>query len=296
MYESVIAAARSSVWCMRLDKLRDIFAMLDERVAGVQADAASLEVLAAENRRRTAPRSDGLIGVLPIIGSIVNRGNMFTEASGTASSEMLGKQFDALLNNPDVGSIVLDIDSPGGQAQGIQELAAKINAARGVKSIVAQVNPEAASAAYWIATAADEIVVTSSGDVGSIGAYAYHLDYSAQNEMLGVQPTYISYGENKVEGNRDEPLTDEARAEVQRAVDRVGKQFESDVAKYRGVDLATVRRDWGQGRMVDAQRAVKLGMADRIGTLEETISRLAGASGPRVKRRTAAEIEGLKIL
>jgi signal peptide peptidase SppA len=229
-----------------------------------------------------------MIGVLPVVGAIVHRGNMFTEASGTASADMLGKQFDAMIAHPDVGSVVLDIDSPGGQAAGIQELAAKIASARGTKPIIAQVNPEAASAAYWLATAADEIVATPSGEVGSIGAYAYHLDRSGLNETLGVKPTYISYGEFKTEGNPDGPLTDEALIEVQASVDRVGKQFESDVAKYRGVDLATVRKDWGKGRMIDASRAKSLGMVDRIGTLEETIGR-AGGNGPRIKRRGRIE-------
>jgi capsid assembly protease len=288
MYANVLALAKSSVWCIRLDKLQTIFDVLERRAAGVEADAASLEIFAADNRRRTASRQDGLIGVLPVVGAIVHRGNMFTEASGTASADMLGKQFDAMIAHPDVSSVILDIDSPGGQAAGIQELAAKIAGARGQKPIIAQVNPEAASAAYWLATAADEIVVTPSGEVGSIGAYAYHIDRSALNETMGIKPTYISYGEFKTEGNPDGPLTDEALSEVQASVDRVGKQFEADVAKYRGVDLAMVRKDWGKGRMIDANRAKSLGMVDRVGTLEETIGRAAG-NGPRIKRRGRVE-------
>jgi signal peptide peptidase SppA len=291
MYEHVLAHAKTAVWCIRLDKLQAIFEVLERRAVGIETDAASLEVLAAENRRRTAGRQEGLIGVLPVIGSIVHRGNVFTEASGTASADILGAKFDELVSRSDVGSIILDIDSPGGEAAGIQQLAAKIAGARGIKPIIAQVNHEAASAAYWLATAADEIVATSSGEVGSIGAYAYHINRSGLNETLGIKPTYISYGEYKTEGNPDGPLTDEALAEVQANVDRVGKQFESDVAEYRGVDLATVRKDWGKGRMIDASRAKTLGMVDRIGTLEETIRR-AGGDGPRIKRRS--RIESLK--
>jgi signal peptide peptidase SppA len=279
---------------MRLDKLRDVFSMLGARADGIRADSETLATFAADNRLRQNARSDGYIGVLPIIGSIVHRGNMFTEASGTASSDVIGKQFDALLANADVSHVVLEIDSPGGQAQGIQELAAKIAGARGQKPIIAHVNPEAASAAYWLATAADEIVSTPSGEVGSIGAYAYHLDYSAANEQLGVKPTFISYGEYKTEGNSDGPLSDDALAEIQARVDRVGKRFESDVAKYRGVPLAAVQSDWGRGRMIEAERAKKLGMIDRIGTLEETIGRIA--SGQKIKRRAAAERLRLEIL
>jgi len=295
MYEQIIAHAKSAIWCIRLDKLQDIFAVLDMRDAGIKADAVDLEVMAAAHRAKSAPRkAAGAIGVLPIIGSIVHRGNMFTEASGTASADVLGRQFDSLVSNQDVGTIVLEIDSPGGEAVAIPELAAKINAARGIKPIVAHVNPEAGSAAYWLASSASEIVCTPSGEVGSIGAYAYHLDYSQQNEMIGVVPTFISYGEDKTEGNSDGPLTDEARAYVQSRVDQIGRQFEADVAKYRGTSAATVHSDWGRGRMLDSEQAKRLGMIDRIDTLEGTLAKIA--DGVRVKRRAMAERNRIAFL
>jgi signal peptide peptidase SppA len=287
MYERILAEVYTSLWCVRLDKLTAIVDVIRQRASGIHTDAASLEAFAADNRRRAGGRQVGAIAVLPIVGSIVHRGNMFTEASGTSSSDILGKQFDSLVANPDIGAIILDMDSPGGQAAGTPELAAKIAGARGTKPIITHVNTEAASAAYWIASAADEIVCTPSGEVGSIGCYAVHVDRTKQNEMLGVSPTYISYGEFKVEGNPDAPLEAEALAQVQANVDRIGKQFEGDVAKYRGVSLSTVREQWGQGRMVDAQCAKSLGMIDKIGTLEETIGRIA--EGKRITRRPAAE-------
>ena len=287
MYERILAEVYTSLWCVRLDKLTAIVDVIRQRAGGIHADATSLEAFAADSRRRASSRQVGAIAVLPITGAIVHRGNMFTEASGTASSDVLGKQFDSLVANPDVGTIVLDIDSPGGQAAGTPELAAKIAGARGSKPIIAHVNTEAASAAYWIATAADEIVCTSSGEVGSIGCYAVHVDRSKQNEMLGVVPTYISYGDYKIEGHPDAPIDGEALSYVQANVDRIGKQFEGDVAKYRGVSLSTVREQWGQGRMVDATRAKSLGMIDKIGTLEETIARIS--EGKRITRRPAAE-------
>ena len=295
MYERILAAARSAVWCLSKPKLEELFDVLELRASGGNVDAATIQALAADSRSRADSRSMGEVGVLPVIGTIVHRGNMITEASGTASSDVLGKQFTSMVNNPDVSSIVFDFDSPGGQAAMIQELAAQIAAARGTKPIVAVVNPEAGSAAYWLATAADEIVVTPSGEVGSIGAYAYHVDYSAQNEMLGVKPTYISYGEHKTEANADEPLTDEAMAQVQASVDRVGKQFESDVAKYRGTTVADVRKNFGQGRMVEAERAVSLGMADRIGTFRETIQRVATGDNRRITRRPKIERARLTV-
>ena len=100
-------------------------------------------------------------------------------------------------------------------------------------------------------------------------------------------PTYISYGDYKIEGHPDAPIEGEALSYVQANVDRIGKQFEGDVAKYRGVSLSTVREQWGQGRMVDATRAKSLGMIDKIVTLEETITRIS--EGKRITRRPAAE-------
>ena len=118
--------------------------------------------------------------------------------------------------------------------------------------MVASVNAEAGSAAYWLASAFDEIVITPSGSAGSIGAYAVHQDESGLTEKIGVKRRYIAYGKYKTEGNPDEPLTDEAVAEIQRRVDLYGRQFEEAVAANRGVSLATVRADFGQGRMLDA--------------------------------------------
>ncbi len=85
-----------------------------------------------------------------------------------------------------IDTIVLDVDSPGGNYYGTPETSSKIRAARDSKPIIAVANSLAASAAYWIASAADEIVVTPSGDVGSIGVLAVHTDFSAANEKIGV--------------------------------------------------------------------------------------------------------------
>jgi capsid assembly protease len=300
MYDRILTEARTAVWLIRPDKLDAIMSLLENRAAGIQTSADTLAAFARDNKdkrqthlegvnaasgnvSKTAPKS---IGVIPILGSIVQRGNLFTEASGTASTDVIGKQFDSLLQNDQVGTIVLDIDSPGGTVYGVPELAYKIQSGRDRKPIVAVANAEAASAAYWLASAASEIVVTPSGNVGSIGAYAMHIDQSALNESLGVKPRYIAYGKYKTEGNPDEPLSDEAEEEIRKRVNRYGVMFEEAVAANRGVTLATVRSDYGQGRMLDADAAKKAGMVDRVESFEATISRLL-SDRPKVKRRLA---------
>jgi signal peptide peptidase SppA len=308
MYDRILTEARTSVWLIRPDKLDSIMALLENRAAGIQSSADTLRALAQDNQDKRQTRLEGVaagtvkacskapkaIGVIPILGSIVQRGNMFTEASGTASADQIGRQFDSLLENEAVGTIVLDIDSPGGTVYGVPELAHKIQAGRDRKPIVAVANAEAASAAYWLASAASEIVVTPSGNVGSIGAYCVHCDQSALNETMGVKPRYISYGKYKTEGNPDEPLSDEAAAEIQQRVDRYGRMFEEAVAANRGIALSVVRSDYGQGRMLDADSAKRAGMVDRVESFEGVVERLL-SDRPKVKRRLAHAKRFLEI-
>ena len=236
---------------------------------------------------------NGAVAVLPMFGVLRNRTNLLAEMSGGTSVEMLSKQFASLVADPNVSAIVLDIDSPGGSVAGIPEFAAQIAAARDVKPVVAVANTLAASAAYWLGSAASEFVATASAEVGSIGALMVHEDVSAQDAMLGVKTTIISAGKFKTEGNPYEALSDEAHASLQARVDEAYGQFTADVAKYRGVDASAVRgAQYGDGRVLSAKNALKSGMIDRIATLDETVARLLrpqgrGALGRRAEMGTA---------
>ena len=286
-YQSIVTAVENTVWCIMPEKLEAICGFLEAKASGVTFDAETVERVAAANRQQRGGTVTRSVGVLPVVGVISQRMDLLTEFSGGVSTERLGQEFDAMVANKDVESIVLDIDSPGGNYYGTPEIAKKIYDARGTKPIIAQVNAMAGSAAFWIASAADEIVMTPSGDIGSHGVLAVHYDESALNETIGVKATYIHYGKYKVEGNSDEPLTDEARGEIQRRVDEAGENFTRALATYRGTTPQHVRDHFGQGRMFGAKEAIDRGMADRIGTLEETIARRA--EGRRVKSRRRAE-------
>jgi signal peptide peptidase SppA len=195
------------------------------------------------------------------------------------------------VNDKDVSAIILDVASPGGMTDMISELATDIRQARGKKPIVAVANTKAASAAYWIASQADEVVVTPSGSVGSVGAFAAHDDLSGAMEKAGIKTTLVSAGKFKTEANPYEPLSDEARAMIQERVDDAYAMFTGDVAKGRRVPVDTVRGGYGEGRMVSAKQAVKLGMADSIGTLQQTVERFTNpqAASAGVEAGTFAE-------
>jgi signal peptide peptidase SppA len=204
------------------------------------------EIQARIDAAAVGPRAgggrDGAVAVVPLYGVISPRMNLMSAMSGGTTAEGFVRSFRAALADPDVTGILIDVDSPGGNVQGITEAAAVVREARGRKPIVAIANHDAYSAAYWIASQADEVVVSPSGGVGSIGIIGGHQDISEAQAKAGVKTTLISAGKYKTEGNPYEPLGDEARAEMQRRADAFMAIFAGDVAKGRGTTVAGPER------------------------------------------------------
>ena len=246
----------------------------DEEIRAAVGEAPQV---ARDRIEREQQAGGDLIAVLPVFGIMGHRARLVREMSsgvGT-STEILGQLFRAAMKDPNVGAIVLDVDSPGGSAFGVDELAGDIFAARGQKPIVASVNSMAASAAYWVASAADEIVVTPGGMAGSIGVWTAHEDWSAFLEKKGIKVSLISAGKYKVEGNPYGPIDDTARAAMQDVVDKYYGMFTKAIARNRNAENPKdVRDGYGEGRVLLAKDAVKANLADRIGTFDEVIGDL----------------------
>lgn len=294
----VLEAAASGVWLIDPEKAVEIAGLLALRSQGHStewAGEANEPVYAGDpvQGRR------GAVHVLKLHGSIMPRGGMMSRMSGGASLEMFQKAFSRASEDAQAQAIVLEVDSPGGMVDQVQETATMIyRARRAGRPIVAVANTLAASAAYWIASAADELVVTPSGKVGSIGVYTMHDNMAEALKKAGVERTLISAGARKTEGNPFNPLDDVAKAAVQKQVQSTYAMFTKAVAKYRGAPLEAVRADpenaeahFGGGRSYPAQEAVRLGMADRVATLDETLRRVAsgrmGRSPKMAGRRLA---------
>lgn len=277
--KSLLQAFTESPWAILPTKLAVLAEIVERHVAGEKLSAEEIEAR-IHGAARPSERRVNKVAVLPLFGTIFPRANLMTEMSGATSAEMFGKKFQELLKDPEVGAIVIDVNSPGGSVYGIEEVSNQIYEARGTKPIVAVSNHLMASAAYWIGTAADELVVTPSGDVGSIGVFMAHADYSAALQEDGIKISLISAGKYKVAGNPYEPLGEEARAVIQASVDEVYDAFVEAVARNRGIAPDAVRSGFGEGRVVGAREAVKEKMADRVDTLEGTINRLLGKNVP----------------
>jgi signal peptide peptidase SppA len=245
----------------------------------------------AQRREAAAQQGQGQVAVIPVYGVLTHRA-VDAENSSTplASAERLAAQIRSAVANPDVSAIVLDVNSPGGSVFGVQELGDTIFALRGSKPIKAVANASAASGAYWIAAQADELIVTPSGMVGSIGVIMKHVNASEFYKQKGVEITYITSGKYKAEGNDSGPLDGDASEYMQAMSDSYYTAFTKAVAKGRGQPMEVVRGEaFGQGRMRTAREAVANGMADRVATLDAVVAELLKPAARSAARPLSAE-------
>ncbi len=257
--------AADEPWAITSSALTTILDIAARQNAPPEAVAAKLG-RELQNSYRLEMR-DG-IAVLPVVGPLFRYANLFTQVSGASSYELLAKDFTQAAENPDVKAIVLNIDSPGGEVNGCAEFADMIHEARGVKPIIAYASGDAASGAYWIAAAADEIVVSKTSALGSIGVVGVYRGNKGEDavEVVSSQSPY----------KRLDPDTDDGRARLQKRIDAMADVFVEAVAKYRGVASSHVQNHYGSGDVFIGDAAVKQGLADRIGSFEKLLNEISG--------------------
>ncbi len=243
-----------------------------------------------ESGRSALTRATNGVAIVPVLDTLVNRGAWLDSRSGLTSYEGIGAQIRDAAADPEVHAILLDISSPGGEAAGMSGVADLIWTIRQTKPVLAFVNDMAASAAYGIASAADEIVVSPTSILGSIGVVMIHADRSGELAAQGIKPTLIFAGNHKVDGNPFEPLSDAVRADLQARVDAHYDQFVGLVTAGRGDRLTVDAARATEARTFIGAEAVAHGLADRIATFDEVLAGLsrrrpAGAANPTGRTR-----------
>lgn len=281
-YRRVMRLVSEYAWSILPSRLEAIIELLELRAEGRMFTDEEIQSRIGAGPRRPAP-TGGPVALLPLHGVIAPRMNMMTEISGGTSTQEFGRLFRAAVADPEITAIVLDVDSPGGHVFGVEELAQVIREQRGRKPVVAVANTMMASAAYWIASQADTIIASPSSLVGSIGVMAVHQDLSEAEAKDGVKTTLVTAGKYKADGNEHAPLSDSAREAMQQRVDTYYAAFVRDVAKGRGVAASAVRDGYGEGRVLSAPDALRAGLVDGVGTLEQTLVRVAAGKPPALK-------------
>jgi signal peptide peptidase SppA len=280
-------------WAMEPAKFQEMLSIYQTHLKGEKIDVAGLQARmggALPGPTQGYQVRDG-VALLPIDGMLANKMNLMMDISGGTSYQTLRRDFRAALADPAAHSIMLMIDSPGGNTMGLQELAAEILAGRDVKPIVAFTDSIMASAAYWLGSCASEIYISSDMTmVGSIGVIAVHRDMSEANAKAGIKVSEIYAGKYKNQGTPNAPLGDEARAEMQSRVDRLYSLFVDAVAAHRGVDAATVIDQMADGRAFLGRDAVTAGLVDGVSTMDALIRDMNAGAKPAKRYRMAAGV------
>jgi ClpP class serine protease len=212
------------------------------------------------------------VAVLPIRGPMIRHGDLFDEISGAASMSSMAKDLGLALSSSDVMSLVLDIESPGGEIPA--ELAEMIRQTDAQKPVTAYIGNWGMSAAYWAATGASRVVAHRTAYVGSVGVRAIFYDTTQMEESLGIKRIEMMASQSPAKIS--DPANPEGRARIQAILDSTADDFIGDVASYLKVSKKKVREDFGQGAAVAAKPAAEIGMIHALDTMEGVIAAVGG--------------------
>jgi signal peptide peptidase SppA len=280
------------------DKLNVILGAIGGRI-GLKTDDVTGSVMADDSRlyaassNRSVTREDNAyIAVIPVYDTLVYRAYGMNAWSGLTSYERIRESFNEAMNDASVKAIVFDIDSPGGEVAGVFDLVDDIYNARGTKSIYAVANEMSYSAAYAIASAAEEVFIPRTGGLGSIGVIAVHVDRSGYDAAAGLKYTPIYSGARKNDFSQHEALSDEAFAVIQGEINDVYDLFVETVARNRGMSAAAVRET--EAGIFQGKRAVEIGLADHVMSWGEAITtitvKVRGMNMKTVRERLEAAL------
>lgn len=248
-------------------------ARFDETAAAahVQASLTQRGMEALQGAHFSARVGD--VAVIPIRGTVMPRAPQWWWSYAAVLSG-IAHDVRIALDDTSIAALVLDVDSPGGRVTGTEEFSDLLFDLRGTKPIVAHcAGGMVASAALWIASAADQIVIDRTAEVGSVGVVASFVDWSQFDEKLGIREIEIVSAQSPKK--RMPPTTKEGRALIQTRVNELADVFISHLARNRGVSEDDVLQNFGQGDLLVGESAIANGLADRIATFETLVSELS---------------------
>jgi signal peptide peptidase SppA len=282
----------------------DIYESHLSRDGRLSAEAVSA-IEAATGKRLDGSRlsstvQDG-VAIIPVMGPMIPRANMFQEVSGATSYNMIRNDIENALADPQVQAILLNFDSPGGAVNQLYDLAGFIRAATALKPIGAWTDGYMTSAAQLLGAAADETYIGSdTAELGSIGIISMHRDISGAEEKRGEKTTLITAGKYKGVGHPYGPLSAEDRGHMQSRVDYLYSSFIDSMAAFRDMERQKVADEVADARIFTGRQAIDAGLADgmmsyddmilHMRSMGETIHRKS-LSAPEVKRMTRTEMK-----
>jgi protease-4 len=269
-YAHVDANGYPSMWITQSGELGGV--QVQPQGHGVNLASGIASVLAgSRGGAGSANTSGSKVAVIPIQGTVQKRGGYCS-----LGTKDLVAQLSAANRDPEISAIVLDIDSPGGQVDGTEELAQAV--ALSGKPVVAYIDGLGASAAYWIASQASSIFINSASTAyaGSLGVLCMNVYQGAFLEKNGYKVEILrsSRAVDKARLNSVEEMSPEVRASVQADLDQIGETFIAAVTKGRAGKLST-KEDVFTGKVYRGSDAKKHGLVDSIGSLQDAVNHAA---------------------
>lgn len=275
----------SSPQMMEASYFDRVASILESRNEGVVELA--LQNKAERTERQLAYNSDTKVGIIELKGPLTYLHYEPMCGESPTSYQSLVADFKSLVNQG-AKTIVLDTDSPGGEAYGVFETARTLRSIadeNGVK-ILTYVDGMAASAAYALSSISDEIVMNPSAEVGSIGVVVRLRNANKAMKKMGIKDTYIFAGKSKIPFNADGEFAEEFLEDLQEKVNVLYGEFTSHVAQMRGISDEVVKST--EAKTFLADKALQLGLADKVMEVEEFYTYLSTvASGENSKMLTA---------
>jgi len=277
MNDGVIAELQKRRWAMEPLAL-DAFVRQMVHLSALSVDMAALQAQREEPASRMKVE-DG-IAIVPVTGVLVKGAPWFLRlfGIGLTTFDEIRRDVTQALRQKAVKSILLHVDSPGGDAEGAQETADLIFAARSEKPVAAYIDDMGVSGAYWLASQGVPVTANETAQVGSVGVYMVVVDSSARAEKEGIEVKLSRSGEHKGGGYAGVPITDEQVAALQEVVDDFAGVFVSAVARGRGVSRTLVA-ELASGRVWLAGRARELGLIDTVGGFDDALAAARQAQG-----------------
>ncbi|HAL6278603.1 TPA: S49 family peptidase [Escherichia coli] len=259
----------------------------------VQFDAPGMlaetdEYMAGGKRPARVYRVVNGIAVLPVTGTLVHRLGGMRPFSGMTGYDGIVACLQQAMADSQVRGVLLDIDSPGGQAAGAFDCADMIYRLRQQKPVWALCNDTACSAAMLLASACSRRLVTQTSRIGSIGVMMSHVSYAGHLAQAGVDITLIYSGAHKVDGNQFEALPAEVRQDMQQRIDAARRMFAEKVAMYTGLSVDAVTGT--EAAVFEGQSGIEAGLADELINASDAISVMATALNSNVRGGTMPQL------
>ena len=277
-----------SAWAIQPERLLEIQSIYDTHLRGEKIDIPAIEArlgrpLASEQQEYRI--REGGVAVLSVEGVLAPKANLFMRVSGGASTQLLTKQVESAIADPRVRGLILQVDSGGGSALGVPELADTIRELAAVKPIVTVTDGVMASGAYWLGSAAN--AVFGSGTTVQVGSIGVVMTHNYTPNASGAQTTEITAGRYKRMATAAKPLDEEATAYLQQMVDHIYGVFVDAVAQHRGASADAVLEHMADGRVFIGQQAVDAGLLDGFMTVDQVAERMAANPAEFATRRKA---------